>query len=68
MTPLSIVVLEGFANNPGDLSRDALESHGTVTAYDRMPRSMRCARAHLLATAYANVSAFVEGHPQNVVG
>lgn len=68
MTPLSIVVLEGFANNPDDLSRDALESHGTVTAYDRMAHSMRCARAHLLATIAADVGTFVEGHPQNAVG
>lgn len=36
---MNIVVLEGSANNPGDLSWDALKQYGTLTVYERTPRS-----------------------------
>lgn len=35
---MNIVVLEGYVNNPGDLSWDVLKQYGTVTVYDRTPR------------------------------
>ena len=41
---MNIVVLEGYVNNPGDLSWDALERYGTVTVYDRTPRDQLAAR------------------------
>ena len=44
MKPLNIVVLEGYVNNPGDLSWDALESYGAVTVYDRTPRDQLAQR------------------------
>ncbi|SHM06037.1 glycerate dehydrogenase [Chitinophaga jiangningensis] len=35
-----IVVLDGYALNPGDLSWDGLEALGKVTVYDRTPESL----------------------------
>ncbi len=34
---MNIVVLDGFAANPGDLSWDFLKKYGSVTVYDRTP-------------------------------
>ena len=34
---MKIVILDGYALNPGDLSWDALKKFGTVTYYDRTP-------------------------------
>lgn len=36
---MNIVVLEGSANNPGDLSWKALEQYGTVTVHERTTRA-----------------------------
>ena len=36
---MNIVVFDGYVNNPGDLSWDALKQYGTVTVYDRTPRN-----------------------------
>ncbi|RDB62863.1 glycerate dehydrogenase [Gordonibacter sp. 28C] len=41
---MNIVVLEGYMNNPGDLSWDALKRYGTVTVYDRTARGELAAR------------------------
>ncbi|WP_080799665.1 D-2-hydroxyacid dehydrogenase [Arabiibacter massiliensis] len=41
---MNIVVLEGYVNNPGDLSWDALKQYGAVTVYDRTPRDQLAAR------------------------
>ncbi|PNV68611.1 D-2-hydroxyacid dehydrogenase [Enteroscipio rubneri] len=41
---MNIVVLEGYVNNPGDLSWDALKRYGNVTVYDRTPREKLAAR------------------------
>lgn len=41
---MNIVVLEGYVNNPGDLSWDALSQFGEVTVYDRTPRDELAAR------------------------
>ena len=42
---MNIVVLEGYVNNPGDLSWDELERFGTCTVYDRTPRDLLAERA-----------------------
>ena len=34
---MKIVVLDGFTENPGDLSWEALEKYGELTVYDRTP-------------------------------
>ena len=34
---MEIVVLDGYTENPGDLSWDAVKSFGTLTVYDRTP-------------------------------
>ena len=41
---MNIVILEGYVNNPGDLSWSALERYGTVTVYDRTSRDRLAAR------------------------
>ena len=33
---MKIVVLDGYTENPGDLSWDALEKLGELTVYDRV--------------------------------
>ncbi|MBV7533570.1 D-2-hydroxyacid dehydrogenase [Chitinophaga sp. sic0106] len=40
-----IVVLDGYALNPGDLSWEGLEALGKVTVYDRTPESLVVERA-----------------------
>ncbi len=42
---MNIVVLDGFAMNPGDLSWDGLKEFGTCTIYDRTPAEEVIARA-----------------------
>ena len=34
---MKIIILDGYAENPGDLSWDALEAFGPLTVYDRTP-------------------------------
>ena len=34
---MKIVILDGFTENPGDLSWEALEAFGDLTVYDRTP-------------------------------
>ncbi|MEG1880327.1 MAG: D-2-hydroxyacid dehydrogenase, partial [Oscillospiraceae bacterium] len=35
---MEIVVLDGYAENPGDLSWKGFEALGNVTLYDRTPK------------------------------
>ena len=35
---MNIVILDGYTENPGDLSWDALAELGTLTVYDRTPK------------------------------
>ena len=42
---MRIVILDAFAENPGDLSWDALNRFGEVTVYDRTPKEKILARA-----------------------
>lgn len=37
---MEIVVLDGYTENPGDLSWDAVKSFGTLTVYDRTRQMM----------------------------
>ncbi|MEG2930589.1 MAG: D-2-hydroxyacid dehydrogenase [Ruthenibacterium sp.] len=41
---MKIVVLDGYTENPGDLSWDGLEALGEVTVYDRTPSEQIAAR------------------------
>lgn len=53
---MNIVVLEGYANNPGDLSWDDLDRYGTVTVFDRTPRDLlaqRVAHADIVVSSKA---------------
>ena len=37
---MKITVLDGFAENPGDLSWDWLSEYGEYTVYDRTPAAL----------------------------
>ena len=37
---MKIVILDGYTENPGDLSWEAFEALGEVTVYDRTPKEM----------------------------
>ncbi|NCE65222.1 D-2-hydroxyacid dehydrogenase [Pseudoflavonifractor sp. 524-17] len=41
---MSLVVLDGYAMNPGDLSWDSLEPYGPVTVYERTPHELAAQR------------------------
>ena len=50
---MKIVVLDGFTENPGDLSWDSLRALGELTVYDRTPKEAvcdRCRDAEILVT------------------
>jgi len=53
-----IVVLDGYALNPGDLSWDKLESLGPCTVYDRTPAELTVARVAETEVALTNKVAF----------
>lgn len=42
---MNIVILDGYATNPGDLSWDKLKELGNVTIYDRTPSNLAYERA-----------------------
>ena len=41
---MKIVILDGYALNPGDLSWDCLRQFGSVTVYDRTPSNLAAER------------------------
>lgn len=50
---MNIVILDGFAENPGDLSWDGLRAFGEVAVYDRTPAELvveRAKKAEILVT------------------
>ncbi len=54
---MNIVILEGFVNNPGDLSWQPLEEFGSVTVYDRTERHevrQRIAEADIVISSKTN--------------
>lgn len=56
---MKIVLLDGFAVNPGDLSWDFLKKYGEVVIYDKTPPELtaeRCADAEAVFTNRADIS------------
>lgn len=53
-TPASIVVLDGYTLNPGDLSWDALAQLGELTVYDRTPPEAVVERARSASVLLLN--------------
>ncbi|MGX5819422.1 D-2-hydroxyacid dehydrogenase [Chitinophaga lutea] len=56
---MKIIVLDGYALNPGDLSWEALKALGTVTVYDRTPPDLvqeRAVGAQILLTNKSVIS------------
>ena len=51
---MNIVVLDGYTENPGDLSWNGLESLGELTVYDRTPLDQIAARAQDADAVYVN--------------
>jgi len=51
---VKIVVLDGYATNPGDLSWDGLAEFGTLTIYDRTPAESTVERAAGAAVLITN--------------
>jgi glycerate dehydrogenase len=51
---MKIVVLDGYALNPGDLSWDGLKQFGEVVVYDRTPKEMVIERAKDAEIIYTN--------------
>ena len=51
---MKIVVLDGFAANPGDLSWDGLKALGDVTVYERTPADLTVERAKGAEAIFTN--------------
>ena len=51
---MNIVVLDGFALNPGDLSWDAIKQFGNCTIYDRTPPELTFERAKNAEVIFTN--------------
>ncbi|MDR2657153.1 MAG: D-2-hydroxyacid dehydrogenase [Oscillospiraceae bacterium] len=51
---MRIVILDGYTENPGDLSWDALEALGELTVYDRTPADQIAARMAGADAVYTN--------------
>lgn len=51
---MKIVVLDGYTENPGDLSWEGLEALGTLTVYDRTPKELVVERIGDAEAIYVN--------------
>ena len=51
---MKIVVLDGYTENPGDLSWKGLESLGELTVYDRTPEEQVVERIGRAEAVYTN--------------
>ena len=51
---MKIVVLDGYTENPGDLSWKGLESLGELTVYDRTPEEQVVERIGQAEAVYTN--------------
>ena len=49
-----IVILDGYASNPGDLSWEELERLGDLTVYDRTPPELLAARIAAAQVIFTN--------------
>ena len=61
---MEIVVLDGYTENPGDLSWDAIRSYGTLSVYERTPADdaiiiERIGKANIVITNKTPISAHV---------
>jgi glycerate dehydrogenase len=61
-TPFRLVVLDGFALNPGDLSWDALQALGPCEIHDRTPPALTVSRAAGASLVLTNKT--VVGHSE----
>ena len=51
---MKIVVLDGYTENPGDLSWEGLEALGSLTVYDRTPADKVAERIGDAQAVYTN--------------
>lgn len=51
---MKIVVLDGYTENPGDLSWDGLRKYGELTVYDRTPEELVSARMEGAEAVFTN--------------
>jgi len=59
---MKIVVLDGYAANPGDLSWEALAAQGDLTVYDRTPPEEICARIGDADAVFTNKTVLTRSH------
>ena len=57
---MQIVILDGHALNPGDLSWDGLREFGTLSVYDRTPPEFTAQRLIGADVAFTNKTAIGE--------
>lgn len=53
-TGRKIVILDGFTENPGDLSWDGLRACGDLTVYDRTPADLTAQRMQGAEAVFTN--------------
>ena len=53
-TGMKIVILDGFTENPGDLSWDGLRACGDLTVYDRTPADLTAQRMQGAEAVFTN--------------
>ncbi len=58
---MKIVVLDGYTENPGDLSWDGLEKLGDLTVYERTPKELTVKRIGGAKIIYTNKTVIDEG-------
>lgn len=59
---MQIVILDGYAANPGDLSWDALRRFGTLSVYDRTPPEQVAQRIRGADIVFTNKTRIIEQH------
>lgn len=59
---MQIVILDGYAANPGDLSWDALKSFGTLSVYDRTPPELVTQRIRGADIVFTNKTKIAAEH------
>ena len=59
---MKIVVLDGYTENPGDLSWDELGKYGDITVYDRTEPSLTLERIRDAEAVFTNKTVLTEQH------